>query len=216
MKRTVLGVTLAALAVAGTSVAMVAVAQDMPARGTMDVSKVSKGTYDADPGHTLVGWRVNHLGFNDYFGLFGDAQGTLTLDPANMDATSVDIRIPIAKVTVASEGLKDHLLRAGKDGAKADFFGPEPGMAHFVSDKVTRFGSTRALISGTLEMSGQKHPVVLDTHFTGVGASPMGGTETIGFEATTTIERSRWGIEYGIPLVSDAVELDITAAFEKQ
>ena len=35
--------------------------------GTMDVSRVSGGTYETDPSHTLVAWTVNHFGFNDYF-----------------------------------------------------------------------------------------------------------------------------------------------------
>jgi polyisoprenoid-binding protein YceI len=39
---------------------------------------------------------------------------------------------------------------------------------------------------------------------------------TLGFEGTTTIKRSDFGVAYGIPLVSDEVELNITTAFEKQ
>ena len=31
--------------------------------------------------HTLVKWNVDHFGFNDYFGLFGQITGTMTMDP---------------------------------------------------------------------------------------------------------------------------------------
>lgn len=44
----------------------------------------------------------------------------------------------------------------------------------------------------------------------------MGGGEMVGFEARSTIKRSDFGIDAGIPMVSDEVDLDIAAAFIKQ
>lgn len=183
--------------------------------GAPEPERVTTGTYSVDPNHTLVGWRVNHFGFNDYFGIFGDATGTLTLDPANPDAAKVEITIPIANVTVASSGLKDHLLRPGKDGGKPDFFGPEPGEAKFVSTSVATDGAS-ATIMGNLTMNGVTRPLTLQADFVGAGTNPFNKKETIGFEATGSIDRSEFGIAYGIPVVSDEVELNITAAFEKQ
>ena len=104
--------------------------------GAPDRTRVSGGTYQVDPNHTLVGWRVDHLGFSDYFGLFGDVTGTLRLDPANPSAAQLDVSIPI-KPVVASQGLHDHLLRPGKDGKAPDFFGPDQKPARFVSTGVT-------------------------------------------------------------------------------
>ena len=79
-----LTLTLAAAGVAaltiGTLHAQQGGAPQLP--GAMDVSRAEAGTYAADARHTLVGWRVNHFGFNDYFGIFGDISGTLTIDPA--------------------------------------------------------------------------------------------------------------------------------------
>jgi len=191
------------------------IAQSAPqVPGVKDTSRVAAGTYTTDPGHTLIGWRVSHFGFNDYFGIFGDATGTLTLDPKNLNASKVDITIPVAKITTASAGLTDHLLRAGKDGAKADFFGPSPSDARFVSTAVTAQG-TRATIMGDLTLNGVTAPVRLDAEFAGAGANPFNKKATIGFHATSVIKRSTFGIGYAIPLVSDDVSLDITIAFEK-
>jgi polyisoprenoid-binding protein YceI len=39
---------------------------------------------------------------------------------------------------------------------------------------------------------------------------------TVGFQGTTTIKRSEFGVAYGIPMVSDTVKLDISVAFEKK
>ena len=196
-------------------VAVPLIAQSAPqVPGAKDITRVTAGTYNTDPGHTLIGWRVSHFGFNDYFGIFGDATGTLTLDPATPNASKVNITIPVSKVTTASAGLSGHLLRAGKDGGKADFFGPAPSDAKFVSTSVVANGTT-AKITGDLTLNGITKPVVLDTTFSGVGDNPFNKKATIGFHATTTIKRSEFGVTYGIPVVSDAVQLDISVAFEK-
>lgn len=190
-------------------------APDAP--GAMDVSRVTGGTYATDPAHTLVGWRVSHFGFNDYFGSFGDAEGTLTIDPADPAAAQVDVTLPITSVSVVSEGLRDHLLRPGSDGGDPDFFGPNPAPARFVSNAVTVYGNgTKALVSGNLTMNGRTNPVVIEAKFTGAGANPRSQVETIGFEGELDIKRSDFGIDYAIPIVGDTVGLSISVAFEKQ
>ena len=190
--------------------------QAMQKPGSKSVAAITGGTYTVDSGHTLIGWRVDHLGFNDYFGIFGDATGTLVLDPKNPNGARVKITIPVSKVTTASAGLTSHLLRAGKDGGKPDFFGAAPTDAKFVSTRVAAVGQ-RAKITGNLTLNGVTRPVVLDASFAGAGKAPpmMGGKENVGFHATTTIKRSQFGIAYGIPVVSDDVRLDITVAFQK-
>ena len=184
--------------------------------GAKDATRVTAGTYKTDPRHTLIGWRVDHLGFNDYFGIFGDATGTLVLDPKNPNAAKVDIAIPVSKVVTASAGLTDHMLRAGKDGKPADFFGPAPADAKFVSTKVMSKGMT-AMIHGNLTLNGVTKPVTLDASFAGAGKTPpmMGSKETVGFHATATIKRSEFNIRGSLPFVSDDVKLEITVAFEK-
>ena len=184
--------------------------------GAVDVSRVTAGEYKLDPAHTLVQWSVSHFGFNDYFGLFGDIDGTMTLDPADIGATKFDITIPITSVSVPSEGLRDHLLRPGKDGAAPDFFGREPAPARFVSTSVRRTGDTMAVASGQLTMNGKTGPVTMLVEFTGAGANPMSKAQTVGFHARATIDRTQWGIAYAAPMVGSNVDLEISAAFEKQ
>ncbi len=207
-------VLLAATAVLATPI--VAQQAPMKAPGTKSVAAITGGTYTADAGHTLVTWTLDHLGFSPYTGIFGDITGTLTLDPKNPNAAKVDMTIPVSKVTTASAGLTAHLLRAGKDGGKPDFFGPNPADARFVSTSVAATGQ-RARITGNLTFNGVTRPVVLDTEFYGAGKMPagMGGKENVGFRATTTIRRSDFGLGFGVPMVGDAVKLDIAAAFQK-
>jgi polyisoprenoid-binding protein YceI len=194
------------------------VAQQAPSGppGTNNVAAITGGTYTVDAGHTLVQWSVDHLGFNPYFGLFGNVTGTLTLDPKNPAAAKVDVTIPVAEVTTASAGLTKHLLKPAEAGKQADFFGAAPAPARFVSTRVTPSGQS-AKIDGNLTLNGVTRPVTLDAEFYGAGKAPqmMGGKENIGFTAKTSIKRSEFNIGYSIPMVSDEVKLKITAAFQK-
>ncbi|MBX7495969.1 YceI family protein [Qipengyuania sp. 6B39] len=192
-------------------------AQEQPQiPGAFDVSRVTAGTYALDPAHTLVQWSVSHFGFNDYLGLFGNIEGTMTLDPANIGDTEFDISVPITSVAVPSEGLRDHLLRPGKDGGAPDFFGPDPQAARFVSTNVRQTSDTTAVVTGQLTMNGKTGPVTMLVEFTGAGANPMSKAQTVGFHARATIDRTQWGVNYAAPMVGSEVDLDISAAFERQ
>ena len=184
--------------------------------GSRSTASITGGTYTADPGHTLVTWTVDHMGFSAYTGIFGDVSGTMQLDPKNLNATKVDVTIPVSKVTTASSGLTAHLTRAGKDGGKPDFFGASAADARFVSTRVVATG-TNAVVTGNLTLNGVTRPVTLQARFYGAGKAPamMGGKENVGFHATGTIMRSQFGVGFGVPVVSDAVKLDIAAAFQK-
>lgn len=185
------------------------------APGKVDASRVSAGSYTVEKTHAQIRWSVSHFGFNDYFGLFGEPTGTLTLDPKNPNAAQVSIDIPINQVATSSKGLTEHLLRPGKEGGKADFFdvAAHPN-AKFVSTGVVASGMN-AKIMGNLTLNGVTKPVTLDTKFSGAGMNPFRKKDTVGFHATTKIKRSDWGITTGLPLVADEVTLDISVAFEK-
>lgn len=184
---------------------------------TVDKSQIESGSYAADPAHSLVGWRLDHLGFNDYLGIFGDIEGTLELDTANPTASKVDVTIPIASVVVASSGLRDHLLRAGQDGGAPDFFGPNPAPARFVSTSVQVTDDDEANITGNLTLNGVTKPVTIEAELAGAGTNGMNQKKTVGFHGETTIKRSEFNIPWGIPFgIGDEVELEITVAFEKQ
>lgn len=181
--------------------------------GKPDPAAITGGNYTVDPGHTIVKWEVDHLGFTPYFGLFGDVTGTLQLDPKNPAAAKVDVTIPVSKVTTASAGLTAHLLRAGADGKAADFFGASPADARFVSTQVVVDGQ-QVTITGNFTLNGVTKPVTLAAKFYGAGMG-MGNKENVGFTATGSIKRSDFNVKGALPVVSDEVKLEIVAAFVK-
>ncbi len=204
MKR--LPVFLAGLTLAAS--AMPAFAQGMPKTppGIADTRRIVAGSYTVDPNHSQVAFAVNHLGFSTYHGLFGGVTGTMTIDPKAVGKTTISIEIPIRNVVTTVQKLNEHLL-------SPDFFdAAKYPTATFVSTAIRATGKT-ARINGQLTIRGVTRPVLLNAVF--VGAGTMMGKRTIGFDATTTIRRSDYGVSAAIPLVPDEVPLQISVAFEK-
>ena len=198
----------ALIALAGGSVV---VAQQMPpAPGAKDPARVTAGTYTVDPGHTQIMFAYDHLGFSNNLGVISESTGTLTFDPKNPSAAKVSVDVPVANLRTGVAKLDEHLM-------KPEFFDSAKfPKATFVSTGVKVQG-TEAEISGNLTIKGITKPVTLDAQFYGAGKAPamMGGKENVGFVATTTVKRSDFNMGYGVPMVGDAVELKIVAAFQK-
>ena len=195
-------------AVAAIVLASPVLAQAPAMPGQPEAARVAAGSYKVDTNHTQVVWSVDHMGFSTLYGMVGEMTGTLTLDPANLSAASLSIDIPLSGLTVTSEGFGQHL-------ASADFFEVEKfPTAKFVSTSVVANGN-EAKITGDLTLHGVTKPVVLDAKLMGAGVNPMNKAQTVGFTATSTLKRSDFGLGYAAPVVSDEVELKITAAFEQ-
>lgn len=204
MRRTFLPLVLVALAAP-------LIAQNMPTKapGAPDPSRVTAGTYKVDTGHTQVLWQVDHMGFSKYDGQFGGVTGTLQLDPARPSEAKLSVTIPMSGLTTMDEALNKHLNAP-------DFFDTAKfGTATFTSTRIEPKG-TSARITGNLTLRGVTKPVTLDAHFIGAGPGMMPPNATnVGFEATARLKRSDFGVSYGVPMVSDEVQLRINAAFEK-
>ncbi len=194
---------LAAFALAGTT-ALAAQPKAPPAAA----AKVQAGSYKVDPNHTQVIWSVDHFGFSRLYGMVGGMSGTLDLDPARPNAAKVAIDIPLSGLTVTSPGFAKHL-------ATADLFDVASfPTARFVSRSVAVRGN-QATIAGDLTLRGVTKPLTLAARLHGAGANPMNKKQTVGFSATAKLKRSDFNLGYAVPNVSDEVNLEITAAFEK-
>ena len=188
--------------------ALPAFAQQLPKTppGVSDLRQIAAGTYTVDPFHSEVGFTVNHLGFSNYHGMFGNLTGKMVIDPKAPARARVSIDIPISKVVTTVDELNTQLL------SDAFFDAAKYPTAHFEATSIKPMGK-KARISGNLTLKGVTRPVVLDATF--VGAGVMMGKRTVGFDATTVIKRSEFNILNGIPLIPDEVPLTIAVAFEK-
>jgi len=176
--------------------------------GQADASRVAAGTYTVDNHHAQIQWTVNHFGFNDYFGIFGQPTGSLTIDPAKPNDAKVSVTIPVTELATSRADLTKHMLTPDfLDAAKFP-------TATFESTKVVATGNT-AKVTGNLTLLGVTKPVTLDATFTGAGVNPMTKKATVGFHGTTTLKRSDFGMTKFVPFVSDEVKIAISIAFEK-
>jgi polyisoprenoid-binding protein YceI len=147
---------------------------------------VIAGTWNIDASHSEVGFTVRHL-MSKVRGQFTSFEGSLTTGDslestratATVDLNSIDTR----------DAQRDGHLRS------ADFFDVEKhGQMTFTT---TSFDGSVA--QGELTLKGVTKPVELDVEFLGIGQDPWGG-QRLGFEATTTINRKDWGVDFNIPL----------------
>jgi polyisoprenoid-binding protein YceI len=178
------------------------------APGSKDPAKVSGGTYKVEPGHTQILFAYDHMGFTNNLGIVTQPSGTLVLDKANPSADKVSIEVPIANLTTGIPALNEHLL-------KPEFFDAAKFPTAKFQSTAVKVEGTSATITGNLTIKGITKPVTLDAEFYGAGANPMNKQENVGFVATAQIKRSDFGMGYGVPVVGDAIELKIIAAFVK-
>jgi polyisoprenoid-binding protein YceI len=180
---------------------------------------IPAGVYKLDKAHASLIFRVNHMGFSNYTARFTRFDATLQLDPAKptaakldatVDATSLETDFPTPEVLDFNAQLR------GKDWLDAGTF---PQMT-YRSTKIEQTGKNTAKITGDLTLRGATRPVVLNAVFNGgYPGMEQDPNARIGFSVTGTLNRSDFGISYGIPPpgsrmgVSDAVEIIIEAEF---
>lgn len=169
-------------------------------------------TYTMDPNHTDVVAQWNHFGFSNPIAHFGQAEGTITYDPDNVAASSVEVVLPLSGLNSHVAAFDDHLRNA-------DFFDAEKyPQVTFKSTAVEAAGEGKLKITGDLTIKDITKPVVLDTTINKIGENAMTGQPTAGFDAVATIKRTDFGLGLYAPNVSDEVQLRITteAAVPKQ
>ena len=76
----------------------------------------------------------------------------------------------------------------------------------FVSTQVEKLDSHTARVSGSLTMLGVSRPMTLNVN---VATDSLAKGRAIAFVAKGTIVRSEFGMEFGIPLIDDALEITV-------
>ena len=161
-------------------------------------------TYKIDPNHTDVVASWSHFGFSNPIAHFGKVDGFITYDPAKVGESKVEVTIPLAGLNSHVEAFDEHLR-------SDDFFDAanHPNIT-FKSTSVKSAGKDKLAVTGDLTIKGITKSVTLDVTINKLGVQPMAKREAAGFEATTTIKRSDFGVGKYAPNVSDEVKISIT------
>ncbi len=173
---------------------------------TLATAPVFAASYTLDPNHTQVVFSWNHFGFSNPSAQFGKIEGTLEFDQAHPTNSSVKVTIPLASINTNVPDLDKHLQ-------KPDFFdSAQFPDATFQSTKVEKGAAKDKLkVTGDLTLHGVTKPVVLNVTINKVGEQAMRKAQAAGFDATTTLKRSDFGIKTYVPMVSDDIKIHITS-----
>lgn len=172
--------------------------------------EIAAGVYVIDSKETQVRYATVHMGFTQFWGTFPGATGTLTIDPKNLAATKLEVRVPVATLETTNRELNGELV-------SDEFFGLAKFRSlRFVSTAVTRTGPRTAKLAGDLTIHGVTKPVVFDVTFGGAGPNAFSKVPTLGFHAEGQVRRSDFGVGKYVPIVSDETQISISAAFEKK
>ncbi|GAA2429389.1 YceI family protein [Streptomyces macrosporus] len=169
------------------------------------------GEWMIDPAHSRIGFSVRHAMVTTVRGAFTEYESRLYFDGRNPARSRAEIVLSSASVQTGVEQRDAHLV--GRDFLDAKTY---PRMS-FTSTAVHVAGKDVYRMTGDLTIKGITRPVVLELTYFGHVTDPF-GYERVGFDGTTTINRSDWGLTYnaklaqGGALVSEKVRLQFDIA----
>lgn len=162
-------------------------------------------TYTLESQHSEGIVRWSHLGFSNPTAQFSLIEGVLNFDQADPTKSSVTATIQLSHLSSGVPDLDDNFR-------SVDFFDMAKfPTATFKSTKVERGDASNKLkVTGDLTVRGVTRPVMLDVTLNKIGINIRSNLPSIGFEATTTLKRSDFGLGMFVPQVSDAIDIHIT------
>jgi polyisoprenoid-binding protein YceI len=168
-------------------------------------------TWVSDPMHSEVDFSITHLSVSKVHGRFGAVNATIVYNEADPTKSTVTATIGVATVDTGVEP-RDNDLKS------AHFFdAANMPTATFTSTSVAKNGSKLA-VTGNLSLHGVTKPVVLEVEGPATPVPGQGGKLHSGFSATTTLDRTAFGIGSNVPaaMLGDQVTLDIELEVVKQ
>lgn len=160
------------------------------------------GNYKIDPVHSVAYFEVGHAGgISRFMGRFNEMSGDLVVDVP--EKSQIKVEVQVDSIDTKHDGLNKHLK-------SPDFFNAVqfPTMS-FVSTAVKLNPAGDGSVSGNLTLHGVTKPVTLKLKQIGSGVG-MKGEPRVGYVGTSTIKRSDFGMNYGIPkAATDELELHI-------
>ncbi|WP_189216443.1 MULTISPECIES: YceI family protein [Streptomyces] len=169
------------------------------------------GDWMIDPAHSRIGFSVRHAMVTTVRGSFTEYESRLYFDGRRPANSLAEIAISTGSVDTGVEQRDGHLV--GRDFLDSRRF---PRMT-FRSTEVELTDKDVYRMTGDLTIKSTTRPVVLELTYIGHVVDPF-GYERVGFDGTTTINRSDWGLTYnarlaeGGAMVSEKVRLQFDIA----
>lgn len=155
--------------------------------GATITTRAAVETYKIDPAHSSAGFTIRHL-VSKVPGSFSDVEGLITVDRDHLENSTVTATIKVASVDTGNAKRDQHL-------ATPDFFDTArfPSIT-FKSTSWKKTGDNTFDVAGDLTIKDVTRPVVLKVGLLGFGTG-MRGAPVSGWEATTTLDKSAFGVD---------------------
>ena len=170
-------------------------------------ARAATEAFDIDPVHSSVGFKIRHL-VSHVPGSFTNVTGTIKVDRANLEASTVEATIAIDSVNTANDKRDGHLK-------SPDFFDvAKYATATFKSTAWKKTGENTYDVTGDLTLHGVTKEVALEVEVGGQGKDPWGHVRS-GFTAKGSLNRKEFGLawnqalETGGVLVAEKIEIEI-------
>ncbi len=170
---------------------------------------VPAGTWEFDPAHTGVHFKVRHLMVSHVRGDFETVSGKIVYDERDISGSS-------AKITIDAASINTRVAKRDAHLKSPDFLdvAKYPTIV-FRSKKVEKAGDGKLRMTGDLTIHGVTKEVVLVIEGPTPPIKDLEGKTRVGGTATATINRKDFGltwnmaIETGGVVVGDEVEITI-------
>jgi polyisoprenoid-binding protein YceI len=169
---------------------------------------LAQDTYKIDPVHSEISFKVRHT-LAKVGGRFTKFSGLIQVDAADLTKSSVEVVIEAASINTDNEGRDKHLK-------SPDFFEVEkfPTLT-FKSTAVKEVAKGKLEVTGDFTMHGVTKRITFPITNAGTQTGPRGGTLAGFIDGALTINRSDYGVKYGIPMVGDEVAISLNIEAQK-
>ena len=173
-------------------------------------------TWQIDPDHSSIQFKVRHLMVSNVKGDFTKVKGMITIDEQKITNLKVDITIDAASVNTGHAKRDEHLRNA-------DFFDvTKYPTITFVSKKIERTGASTLKVTGDLMIRGVTKEIAVDVEGPTAEVKDPGGNFRRGATATAKINRQDFGIMWnrvldtGGVVVGDEVNINVEVELVKK
>lgn len=155
------------------------------------IVQAEPASYAIDPTHTFVTFEISHFGAAMNRGRFDKKEGSVQFDRAGKTG-KVEISFDATSVNTGTPAFDKHLQ-------SADLFNAaQHPKISFVSDKFSFSGDKVSEVTGQLTLLGKTAPITLKANQFNCYQSPMLKREVCGGDFEATIDRTQWGMNYGV------------------
>jgi polyisoprenoid-binding protein YceI len=153
-----------------------------------------------DEAQTSIAFVIDAVGFPTTRGHFAHYRGRLLIDFDRPARSYTTFTVDAASVDVGSPSFNDFVKSAAL--LNVERF---PTMS-FASTQVEKVDAHTARVTGNLTLLGVTKPITLTVD---VATDPAARDRAVAFVAKGRIQRSDFGMMFGIPLIDDALEITV-------